>query len=272
MHKKREKCFENKNKISLLKNKSGQVTIFIIIGIVIVVFAVLVYMFYPKIKSNLGIQESTPQSYIQSCVEDKLRETVNLISLQGGSVNPSLYQLYKDEKIEYLCYTEEFFSSCVIQQPMLKNHIESEIKKEISATVDDCFSSLERSYSQKGYDVDLMVGTKIVELLPKKIISTFNNSLIIKKGDDVQSYKSFIVVLNNNLYELVAIANSIIEWEGIYGEAGSEIYMTYYPNIKVEKILRDSGDKIYIVTDRTTGDKLRFAVRSQVWPAGDIKF
>jgi hypothetical protein len=118
---------------------------------------------------------------------------------------------------------------------MLKNHIESEIKKEISATVDDCFSSLERSYSQKGYDVDLMVGTKIVELLPKKIISTFNNSLIIKKGDDVQSYKSFIVVLNNNLYELVAIANSIIEWEGIYGEAGSEIYMTYILILKWKK-------------------------------------
>jgi hypothetical protein len=53
MHKKREKCFENKNKISLLKNKSGQVTIFIIIGIVIVVFAVLLYVL-PKDKIKFG--------------------------------------------------------------------------------------------------------------------------------------------------------------------------------------------------------------------------
>ena len=44
--------------------------------------------------------------------------------------------------------------------------------------------------------------------------------------------------------------------------------MTYYPWLKVEKILRDDGTKIYILTDRNTGDKFEFAVRSVAWPPG----
>jgi hypothetical protein len=254
----------------VMRNKRGQVTIFILIGIIIVAASVLVYIFYPNIQSTLGIEESTPQTYIQSCVEDKLRETVNLISTQGGSVTPELYSKYQGINIEYLCYTEEFYATCIVQQPMLKQHIENEIENEIEGTVDDCFNSLEASYAARGYSVEMKTGNKNVELLPQKIISTFNYSFTLTKGDDIQEYDSFNIVLNNNLYELVAIANSIIEWETNYGEAETTLYMTYYPNLKVEKLLRSSGNKIYTITDRSTENKFKFAIQSQIWPAGYI--
>lgn len=254
----------------MMKNKSGQVTIFILIGIIIVAASVLVYIFYPQIQSTLGIEESTPQTYIQSCVEDKLLETVNLISAQGGSVAPELYSSYQDQKIEYLCYTNQFYVPCVVQQPMLKLHVENEIQNEIEETVNDCFDSLEASYAARGYNVDMKTGTKKIELLPQRIVSTFNYSFTITKGEDVQDYDSFTILLNNNLYEFVAITNSIIEWETNYGEAETTLYMTYYPNLKVEKLLRSSGNKIYTLTDRKTGDKFQFASQSQIWPAGYV--
>jgi hypothetical protein len=253
-----------------MKNKNGQVTIFIIIGIIIVAVSILIYQFYPGLKSTLGIEESTPQTYIQSCVEDKLTETVNLISLQGGSVAPENYNLYQNDKIEYLCYIDEFYFPCIVQQPMLKQHIESEIKNEIDTTVNECFDLLEESYVGKGYSVELKTGTKKIELLPQKVASTFNYTFTITKGEDIQKYNSFSVVLNNNLYELTAIANSIIEWEANYGEAETSIYMNYYPNLKVEKILRSSGNKVYILTDRETGNKFQFAIQGQIWPAGYV--
>jgi hypothetical protein len=46
--------------------------------------------------------------------------------------------------------------------------------------------------------------------------------------------------------------------------------MIYYPNLKVERILRDSGDKLYILTNRENGNKFQFAIRSQVWPGGFV--
>jgi len=253
------------------ERKRGQVTIFIIIGIIIVAASILIYQFYPGLKTTLGIEESSPQSYIQSCVEDKLRETVDSVSINGGSITPELYSRYLGTNIEYLCYTTEYYIPCIIQQPMLVQHIELEIRNEIDETVNECFDLLEESYVGKGYSVELKNGIKKVQLFPERIVSTFNNTFTITKGEDIQKYDSFVVTLNNNnLYELALIANSIIDWESTLGDADPEIYMLYYPNLKVERILRDSGDKIYILTDRDNGNKFQFAVRSQVWPGGFV--
>jgi hypothetical protein len=247
--------------------KRGQVTIFIIIAIIIVFAAVLIYMFYPQITTTLGTQENTPQSYIQSCIEKEISDTVNLLSLQGGSFNVTNYIMYNDSKVEFLCYTNEYYRPCLVQQPMLKQHIESEIKSRISSDVNKCFSSLKTNYEKQGYVVDLKSGSINVELLPKRVISTFNYSLTTTKGD-TQKYSSFVVILNNNLYELTSIANSIIQWESTYGDAEVTSYMTYYHDLKVEKVLRSSGEKVYIITDRNTGNKFQFASRGQAWPAG----
>jgi len=259
------------NKISngnlLKKNKKGQVTIFIIIGMMIIIAGVLIYLFYPKIKTTIGGEEKNPEAYIQSCLEQDLKDTVEKVSLQGGSINPIHYILYNNTKIEYLCYTNEYYIPCTVQQPMLKEHIELQITEDIDEAVDACFTSLKESYEKKGYDVNLKRGKKITELMPKKIIATFNYSLTLTKGN-TQTYDSFNIILNNNLYELTTIANDIIEWETTYGDAEVTTYMTYNHDLKAEKLMKNSGEKIYILTNRDTQNKFQFAVRSQAWPAG----
>ena len=248
-------------------NKKGQVTIFIIIGIIIVVAAVLIYMFYPQITTTLGTQENTPQSYIQTCIEKEISETATTLALQGGSLDPQNYIMNNNSKVEFLCYTNEYYRPCLVQQPMLNQHIESEIKNKISSSANKCFASLKANYEKQGYVAELKSGGINVELLPKRIITTFTYFLTMTKGD-TQKYDSFVVILNNNLYELTAIANSIIQWESTYGDAEVTAYMTYYHDLKVEKKLTTSGEKIYIITDRNTGNKFQFASRGQAWPAG----
>jgi hypothetical protein len=248
-------------------NKKGQVTIFIIISILIIAAAVLVYMFYPKITTTFGTQENTPQSYIQTCIEKEISDTAKTLSLQGGSLDPQNYIMDNNTKIDFLCYTNDYYRQCLIQQPMLKQHIESEIKNKILTDANNCFSSLKTNYEKQGYTAELKSGTISVELLPKRIITTFNYSLTMTKGD-TQKYDSFVVILNNNLYELTSIANSIIQWESLYGDAEVTAYMTYYHDLKVEKKLVNNKGKIYTITDRNTGNKFQFASRSQIWPAG----
>jgi hypothetical protein len=251
-------------------SKKGQVTIFIIIGIIIVALGVLIYSFYPQIKSALGGEEKNPPAYIQACIEDEITDAVDKLSLQGGSLNPESYIMFDDSKVEYLCYTADYYANCIVQQPLLKKHIESEIKTDIQSKVENCFNMMKESYEKKGYTADLKTGEERVELLPKRVAATFNYSLTLTKGD-TQKYDSFVVAVSNNLYELVAIATSIIEWETTLGDADVANLMTYYHNLKVEKNLRESGEKIYVLTDRNTGDKFQFAVRSQAWPAGYAK-
>ena len=251
------------------KNNRGQVTIFIIIAIVIVVMGVLIFLFYPQIKTGLGFEEKNPSAFIQACIEEEIENSVEKLSLQGGSINPEHYILYDNEKIEYLCYTGDYYKTCIMQQPMLKQHIESEIKNEIKEEVKVCFDSMKESYEKRGYSVNLRPGETNIELLPKRIISTFDYSLTLTKKDS-ETFDSFKVILNNNLYELVSIVNSILNWESSYGDSETTIYMDYYPNLKVEKKKQSEGSTIYILTERDTENKFQFASRSVAWPPGYI--
>jgi len=247
--------------------KSGQVTIFIIIGILIVVMGILVYLFYPQIKSTLGFEADNPSAFIQECLEEEIENNLETLSLQGGSLEPEHYIMYDNEKVEYLCYTGEYYKTCVMQQPMLKSHIESEIKEGIEERVTECFDNLKEIYIGKNYVVKLEEGEMNIELLPKRVVATFNHVLTLTKGDSKQ-YESFRVVVNNNLYELVSITNSILNWEARYGDAETTIYMNYYHDLKVEKKKQSDGSTVYILTDRNTENKFQFASRSVAWPPG----
>lgn len=251
---------------SKIKNK-GQVTIFIIIAILIVGVAVLIYFLIPKAEVTTVFDEKNPSAFIQTCLEDKIKDTVETVSLQGGSLVPEHYFTYNNINIEYLCYTNQNYETCVVQRPLLKQHTESEIENEIREDVVNCFNALKESYEEKSYNVGMESGITNVELLPKRVVASFDYILSVSKGQ-TDRYDDFSVVLNNNLYELISIANSVIEWEVIEGEADPRIYMTFYPDLRVERNHRDDGTNIYVLTDKNTENKFQFASRSLVFPPG----
>jgi len=255
-------------KIDFFNNKKGQITLFIIIAIVIVVLGVLIYLFYPKISAIFGgAQEQDPNAFIQNCVEDDLKNNLNLISLQGGSLDPEPYILYQDDKIQYLVYTEEFYQKGVVQKPFLEKQIEKEVKRGIQQKVKACFNELKTSFEDIGYEVSMKEGDINVNLIPQKVVATFNYSVKLIKSE-TKKYESFNVVVNNNLYELASIADSIVDLESEYGDADVSLYMDLYHKLKVEKKSPGYGTSIYVLTDRETNDKFQFAAKSVVMPPG----
>jgi len=244
--------------------KRGQVTIFIIIAIVIIVVGILIYAFYPQIQSIIKPESKNPSAFLQSCLEDEIEDTVEILSLQGGSLVPEHFVSGDDgEEVQYLCYTNTYFEYCVVKEPMLKTHVETEIKNAISDKVDACFEELKESFEDERYSVNVEEGIVFVELLPERIITTLTHKLTLTRGD-TERYESFMIVLDNNLYELVSIARNIVNWEATLGDASTTMYMDYYPYLKVEKHGTDDASKIYILTNRETGDKFQFASRSMV--------
>lgn len=248
-----------------LKSK-GQVTIFIILGILIVVAGILIYLFYPNIQGALGFSSESPSQYMQTCIEDKVIEAVEKLSIHGGSIIPEFTYSYNNEDLEYLCYTNQDYKTCVNQRPMLKEHVEKEIRGYILADVDSCLTSLEETYSRK-YSVDLKKGPLSVEIAPKNIIIVSNSSLTLKKGES-STYPNIKVNVKNNLYELVSIATNIIQFESKYGDTETTDYMNYYHDLKVEKLKQSEGTTVYILTNRNTKEKFQFASRSVAWPIG----
>ncbi len=249
-------------------NKRGQVTLFVIIAILIVAVVAAFYFLAPGIKTNVNPQAQTPEAMLRNCIEDSLNEAVEKVSLQGGILNPTLYYLYESNKISYVCYTEEYHTPCVVQRIFLKENIESELKTNLQDETKGCFDNLKQSYQQKGYEVQLDYKDLDVILMPKVIIFKPSTTLTLRKGGQTNLHENFDITLNNNLYELATISETLVQWETLYGDARTTDYMSLYRDIKFEKIKQDDGTTVYILTNRDSEDKFQFAVRSYVFPPG----
>ena len=244
------------------EGKRGQLTIFIIVAILVIAIVALFFAF-PKLRTAVGVEKlETPENFIQTCLQDTIKENVEIISSQGGSLEPEFSYLYKDNKLKYLCYNNEYYKPCIPQISFLRDYIEDEIKKSIEEDVDFCFNSLKEDYNNRGYITNFKEGDIIVELLPKKIVTTINHEFVFSKDENTQRRETFRVVLNNNLYELTAIAQNIIEWETIYGGADCDSYMDVYSKMLCEKYPQTDDTTVYILTDKDTENKFQFALRS----------
>lgn len=258
-----------KEKLSQRKMlKRGQTTIFIVIAIVVVAAVVIAYFLLPtSIRGSLG-PDLNPNNFLRECIEPSIQETVEELSMKGGYLNPEGTVLYQGEEIKYLCYTSEYYETCAVQQPLLVQHIESEIESVVSARATECSRELIEAYEGRGYDVSGSGSGVDVELVPNAIRANFDLPLRISKEDDVRNYDGFEINLRSNFYELVLTSQSIISFEASYGDSEITTYIQYYPNLKIEKIKLGDGTTIYTVSDVTTEETFRFASRSLVWPPG----
>jgi hypothetical protein len=149
----------------------------------------------------------------------------------------------------------------------LKEHIENELTKAIQPTVTKCFNSMKDDYTKKGYQVGVNEGPIAVKILPKNTILEINNSLTMTK-DATNKYSSFKVILNNNLYQVIGVARSIVEGEAADGQIETTDLMAIYHNLIIQKLKQTDGTKIYVITDQPTGDRFMLASRSQAFPPG----
>ncbi len=264
---KRKNYKENFTRKSMKIGKRGQMTIFIIIGIIIIAAVVLYFLFRPRLG---GIFEGafSPNSYLSACVEPEVRRGVDLLSKQGsyrdveeGSV------LYQGEKIKYLCYIEGYYKTCVVQQPMIKNNFESQLNDMVKGKADQCMRNLIAEYERRGYKVNSGGINSEVSIIPSKILVVFNSQLTVNK-ETTQKFDRFDVGIDSEMYDLLFISSSIVDYESSLGDSASELYLQYYPNLRIEKIKLDDGTKIYKVRNVITKEEFKFASRSLSWPAG----
>ena len=103
---------------SLIYSKKGQVTIFIILGLILVVSFIIIFLLInpPEIKV---VDEDNPQAFIESCTRGAVEEAIDLLSKRGGDISPKGYISFKGEEITYLCYYNNFYEPFINQRPLL---------------------------------------------------------------------------------------------------------------------------------------------------------
>ena len=248
-------------KVSL--NSRGQVTIFIIIAILIAAI-VLFYFYYlgPKVFSA-----EAQKPYLEKCISDELAIQIPKLSLTAGVVNPEFTSMYLDENYTFICYTNEYYKPCVVQQPFLKDGFEKALATAMKPKIQECYDGAVNELRAQGNEIT--TGTIKINLTinPDGVSVKIDAPIIASSEGATASFKEFRVNIYSDLYTVIMIANSILQFESSYGDSDVSSFMFYYPDLKIEKIRRDDSVKLYIITD-SNDIKYRFASRSYAWPPG----
>lgn len=246
-------------------NKKGQIAIFVIIALVIVT-VILFFLLYPKIKSATA-GATSPEEFLRQCIEPTVKPVVETLSKQGGYMNPEGFVLYNDTKIKYLCYSSEYYKTCMVQQPNIIGEFEKELYGQIEPKIKECYQNLINDYESKGYSVSSVNPKTSLQIVPGSIRVSINSPITVTK-EASQTFKGFDVNIQSEMYNLLMTATTVIDFESTYGNSETTMFLQYYPDLKMEKIKLSDGTAIYKLTNVVSGESFVFASRSVVWPPG----
>lgn len=250
----------------LPKSKTSQITIFVILGLILIVGLIMVFLLInpPEIKV---IDEKNPQAFIESCTKGAVEEAIDTLSKKGGDISPKGYISYNGTEITYLCYNENVYDPCINQRPLLIEHIEKEITNYITPIVTECFNDLENKL-RNSYDVESS-GFKIeTRLQSKNIAVKINRNIKITRGGEGREFNEFRMHLISPIYDFAKIGMEIANQESRFCNFDELGFMILYPNFDVTKFITGDADIIYVIKEVSTDQKFTFAVRSCTLPPG----
>jgi len=249
-------------------HKRGQISIFVIIAIIIVAVVAVIFIVQPGGISLAQQGEVNPIASLKGCIEPEVQSAINLIAPQGGFANPQGFKQYQDVRIKYLCYTSEFYKTCTVQVPFVKNSFENELKSILDPKIETCVSNLEQEYEDRGFEVTKGTVESEIDIAPSNINVNFIVPLTVRKGDDVSQFDEFNVRIDSQMYELLNVAQSILDFEAELGDTDTSLFNQFYPSLKMKKVKLGDGTTIYILTNVVTSEAFTFASRSLAWPPG----
>ena len=240
--------------------KSGQVTIFVIVAIVVVAVILVFFLwlgptYFFSAGAGLGFE---------GCVGDAVEQAIGELEKKAGFIEPRFSYSYNGEEFTYLCYTNQYYETCTVQVPFLKNVFDEQIESYIRGKVDTCYANSISELKEQGYDVVSGVVDYEVEIEPGVVRVDIDAPTVVGS----QSFARFNVRVSAPTYEMVMIATSILQFEAKYGDADVSSLMFLYPDYIIDKIKRGDGTTVYVLEHKDLGNKFQFASRSLAWPAG----
>jgi hypothetical protein len=251
-----------RNNMSVVQ-KRGQVTIFIIIAIIVVAIILFSYFYlYPKYMS-----QSDKRPMLDRCIQDEMKKQIVSLSLDAGMPDSKFRYMYLDENISFICYTNEYYKPCVVQQPFLKETFEKSLSKKMEPVIQQCYDNAINDLITRGNDVSSGDIKTNITIDPNGVSVLIDAPTSVSNGKSSASFSKIRVNLESNIYTILAVASSLLQFESSYGDSDTSSFNFYYPDLNVQKIRRDDSVKIYIITDKKD-IKYRFASRSYAWPPG----
>lgn len=188
-------------------DKKGQVTIFVIIALVIVVIAgIYIATKYGTTKQEVSPQFSQIEEYYTSCIGDLTSQGISIIKNRGGFIQEPLFvrgtpieplssqMNYLGETVPYWLYIKD---KKVVNQAPTKKIMEEQLSNYIQSRINDCDFS---QYSSRGFIIERK-NSPVVEVAinNKEVITKVVDGITYSDSQTTQLVNTHQVMLESNL-------------------------------------------------------------------------
>jgi len=189
--------------------KKAQITIFIVIGLAILIFAALL-IYYTTVSEKEEIEferidTTSVQSFVDSCFESALSEAVVLVSMQGG-YNESPPQFYQFRYLQ-IAYYHTIDTGDISPE---KEDIEAGISDYIEANIKDCLDNFS-VFIDKGYSIDEGDIEVSTTFNMNNVIAEMQYPIDIRLDEDSAELESFYAVTDLPIGKLYYISQLYME-------------------------------------------------------------
>jgi len=249
------------------KAKRGQVTLWIIIALAIVVGFLILFTF--RRAPSVSVEaESNPAAFIDKCARKAINDAVDQIIPHGGFIEPVNYIEYNRINVSYLCENRNYYLPCINAHPMLITEITNEIHNLTQPILDQCFSNLKTELEKRQNKVVYDPMKFIIELAPNKVFVNIDRKVTVTRAEEARKFEKFNIQVVNPIYDLANVAIEIANNEANYCYFEYVGYMLLYPRWKIDVFSFSEGTRIYTITDKDSEKQMNVAIRSCVIPAG----
>jgi len=253
------------------ENKKAQLSLFVIIGIIIVGAAIAAILVWQNPFQATTSAAENPAENIRSCVDGAIKESLKIILPQGGFFNPEAeeYYDYNDIKVSFLCYAPTEGENCRNIHPVLDSEIAKEIKTYVAPRIKKCYDNMKTelgSYKEEPADFSVSV-----EIEPQDILVKINKKISIEKAGTTEVFDKFNYRVTSDLYSFIMIANEIVGAEtncdcSRDSCSADTLGLTMANSgFSVEKpVYADDGEEVYSIESAGTLEKYNLAIRNCV--------
>ncbi|HLD02855.1 MAG TPA: hypothetical protein VJC07_04105 [Candidatus Nanoarchaeia archaeon] len=248
-------------------DKRGQLTAFIILGILVLAVIILVFymrgqfFFGPVTSSNLANRIVPIREHITGCVQEVSPEPIERIGMQGGHLKTGddTYRNREGIPISYLCYNIEGQPQCY-NRMLLISEMEKELNDAIKKGLATCVNV---NQYKKGFD--MQTGSMEVEtdIGDENIVVTVKYPITLIKGDAKITEDMFSVNFNYPLGRLYDVSQDIIDMHTEFGGFDQLSYMLDHRGQYLIEVKKPYPDTQYILQAKDKPYLFQFFIQGE---------
>lgn len=253
--------------------KRGQVTVFIIIGIIVLVALFLVFFFRDKIADVAREQPANTQEYLTSqledikseigrCVNKETRESSKLLMENGGVFSRETgYMRYSNVSYVILCKEYEYSEGC-LARPISILSMETKLGERLSGKISSCVNL--ENFRNRDYELGIGSIEVSTQVFDDDILVSVDFPINLTKGSHIVSADTFVYRIDVPLGILTMVVNDLVQIKAGGESINPTVYGLKSMNKYMIKVKKPYPDELYDVSLTSNRDyHFYFAIEGQ---------